>query len=507
MTIDQQLEFLRRGTTEIISEAELKAKLELGRPLRVKLGVDPTARDVTLGWAVVLRKLRDFQSLGHQAVLVVGDFTAMIGDPSGKNKTRKQLTAEEVQVNVDAVKQQFGKILDIEKTEIRLNSEWLAPMNFADVLRLCGKTTVARIMERDDFTKRWEAHQPIAMHELMYPLLQGTDSVALEADIELGGNDQKFNNLMGRQLQEASGQAPQVVVLSPLLVGTDGKDKMSQSLGNYVSIIDTPNDMFGKTMSIPDDLIKNWFELCTDVQMDEVAEMMAGISDGSINPRDVKMRLAREIVGLYHPGAVTPAWVQSFSDEEENLEEVEEEEEEEQSGDVKNGPGLSSTSKLSGELASTGNLPPVPVLTSQYLQPYKVESIFTVALKMASQETAATLRHFWPSTSPITTLTSSASGFALEAEANFIRTYSERKEPVTAEEATIPSELGDPVLLAALIATLGMARSNGAARDLIQAGAVSLDGEKVTDLTVRLPVVGLRGKLLKVGKHQFRKLK
>src|SRR5579862_1750663 len=296
MTIDEQLAILRRGTTEIISEADLKEKLKLGRPLRVKLGVDPTARDVTLGWAVVLRKLRDFQRLGHQAVLVIGDFTAMIGDPSGKSKTRKQLTAEEVAANVEAVKKQFGKILDIEKTEIRPNSEWLAAMNFEDVLRLCGKTTVARIMERDDFTKRWEAHQPIAMHELMYPLLQGTDSVALHADVELGGNDQKFNNLMGRQLQEASGQAPQVVVLSPLLVGTDGKEKMSQSLGNYVSVIDSPNDMFGKTMSIPDELISNWFELCTDVPLPEVAEMLAP----GRNPRDAKVRLAKEIVGLYH---------------------------------------------------------------------------------------------------------------------------------------------------------------------------------------------------------------
>ncbi|HZH97620.1 MAG TPA: tyrosine--tRNA ligase, partial [Fimbriimonadaceae bacterium] len=274
MTIEEQLAILRRGTTEIISEAELIEKLKLSRPLRVKLGVDPTARDVTLGWAVVLRKLRDFQNLGHQAVLVVGDFTAMIGDPSGKSKTRKQLTPEEVQANVEGVSKQFGKILDMSKTEVRLNSEWLGQMNFADVLRICAKTTVARIMERDDFTKRWEAHQPIAMHELMYPLLQGTDSVALEADVELGGNDQKFNNLMGRQLQEASGQAAQVVALSPLLVGTDGKEKMSQSLGNYVSIIDSPNDMFGKTMSIPDELIWNWFELCTDVPMEEVRAML-----------------------------------------------------------------------------------------------------------------------------------------------------------------------------------------------------------------------------------------
>jgi tyrosyl-tRNA synthetase len=350
---------------------------------------------VTLGWAVVLRKLRDFQRLGHQAVLVIGDFTAMIGDPSGKSKTRKQLTAEEVATNVEAVKKQFGKILDIEKTEIRPNSEWLAKMNFEDVLRLCGKVTVARIMERDDFTNRWEAHQPIAMHELMYPLLQGTDSVALVADIELGGNDQKFNNLMGRQLQEASGQPPQVVVLSPLLVGTDGKEKMSQSLGNYVSIVDTPNDMFGKTMSIPDELIRNWFELCTDVPLTEVDSML----EAGKNPRDAKVRLGKEIVALYHG---------------------------EQSAD--------------------------------------------------------------------------------EAERYFVETFSQRKQPVEAEEASIPSDLGDPVLLAALIAVLGVAKSNGAARDLIKAGAVSLDGEKITDPAVRLPVAELKGQTLKVGKHQFRKL-
>jgi tyrosyl-tRNA synthetase len=395
MTIDQQLDILRRGTTEIISEADLAEKLKLGRPLRIKLGVDPTARDVTLGWAVVLRKLRDFQLLGHRAVLVVGDFTAMIGDPSGKSKTRKQLTLEEVAVNVEAVKKQFGKILDIDKTEIRLNSEWLGPMNFADVLRLCGKTTVARIMERDDFTKRWDAHQPIAMHELMYPLLQGTDSVALQADVELGGNDQKFNNLMGRQLQEASGQAPQVVVLSPLLVGTDGKEKMSQSLGNYVSVVDTPNDMFGKTMSIPDELIPNWFELCTDVPLPEVKGMLG---EGK-NPRDAKVRLAKEIVALYH----------------------------------------------SAEAAD-------------------------------------------------------------EAERYFVETFSKRQQPVEAEEAEIPTDLGDPLLLAGLISTLGMAKSNGAARDLIKAGAVSLDGEKPSDPAARFTLDELRGKVLRVGKHQFKRL-
>lgn len=395
MTVDEQLNFLRRGTVEIISEAELRKKLESGKKLRIKLGVDPTARDVTLGWAVVLRKLRDFQRLGHQAVLVIGDFTAMIGDPSGKSKTRKQLTPEEVLANVEAVKKQFGKILDIEKTEIRPNSEWLGAMNFADVLRLCAKTTVARIMERDDFAKRWDAHQPIAMHELMYPLLQGTDSVALEADVELGGNDQKFNNLMGRQLQEANGQEAQVVVLSPLLVGTDGVEKMSQSLGNYVSIIDAPNDMFGKTMSIPDNLIENWFELCTDVPMTEVKEMLA---EGK-NPRDAKVRLAREIVSLYHS-------------------------------------------------AEAGK----------------------------------------------------------EAERYFVETFSQRKQVTEAPEAEIPGETEFPVALAALIGTLGLAKSNSAARDLMKAGAVSLDEVKVNDPLARFEKDALVGKILKVGKHQFRKL-
>ncbi len=398
MTAEQQLDVLRRGTTEIISEAELVEKIKLGRPLRIKLGVDPTARDVTLGWAVVLRKLRDFQQLGHQAVLVIGDFTAMIGDPSGKSKTRKQLTRDEVLAYVESLKTQFGKILDIEKTEVRFNSEWLGVMNSANWLRLCSQVTVARIMERDDFTKRWNAHEPIAMHELMYPLMQGTDSVALEADVELGGNDQKFNNLMGRTLQESAGQAAQCVVLSPLLVGTDGKEKMSQSLGNYVSIVDTPNDMFGKTMSIPDDLIRNWFELCTDVPMSEVEAMLA---EGR-NPRDAKVRLAKEIVALYH-----------------------------------------------------------------------------------SVEAAA------------------------EAERYFVETFSQKKQPVEAEEATIPADLLDDigrVGLAALVASLEMAKSNGEARRLIQAGAVSLDSEKVTDPFLSMPAKDLKGKVLRVGKHQFRKL-
>jgi tyrosyl-tRNA synthetase len=296
MNVDQQLDFLRRGTTEIISEQDLKRKLGLGRPLRVKLGVDPTARDVTLGWAVVLRKLRDFQTLGHTACLIIGNFTAQIGDPSGKSKTRRQLSPEEVQANVDAVMEQIGRILDRSKTEIFFNGDWLGEMKFSDVIRLCSRYTVARILERDDFTNRLRENRPISMHEILYPLCQGMDSVEIVADVEIGGSDQKFNNLVGRTLMEQYDQEAQVVVLCPLLVGTDGKEKMSQSLGNYVSITDSPNEMFGKTMSIPDNLIENWYELCTDVPMGEVRTLIRETD----NPRDVKRKLAAEIVALYH---------------------------------------------------------------------------------------------------------------------------------------------------------------------------------------------------------------
>lgn len=296
MTIDQQMDLLRRGTADIISEEELAEKLKKGRPLRVKLGVDPTAKDVTLGWAVVLRKLRDFQNLGHQAVLIIGSFTAQIGDPSGKSKTRPQLTSEDVDANIEHLLGQFSKILDIEKTEIVKNGDWLGTMSFADVIRLASRTTVARIIEREDFSNRLKDQQPIALHELMYPLCQAMDSVEIKADVELGGSDQRFNNLLGRTLQQQFDQEPQSVVLCPLLVGTDGTEKMSQSLGNYISIVDEPKEMFGKTMSIPDVQIKPWFELATDVPMNEVEEMLA---EGK-NPRDAKMRLAREIIALYH---------------------------------------------------------------------------------------------------------------------------------------------------------------------------------------------------------------
>ncbi|MBV6492006.1 MAG: tyrosine--tRNA ligase [Fimbriimonadaceae bacterium] len=300
MTIDEQLAFLRRGTTEIISEEDLANKLRAGKSLRVKLGVDPTVAHVTLGWAVVLRKLRDFQRLGHTACLVIGDFTARIGDPSGKSKTRPQLSREEVVANVREIEKQLYKILDPDRTEISYNADWLGSMSFEDVIRLASQVTVARILERDDFERRLSEQRPIALHEILYPLCQAYDSVALKADIELGGTDQKFNNLLGRHLQPHFDQEGQVVMLCPLLVGTDGKEKMSQSLGNYIGITEEPNEIFGKAMSIPDEVMANWFELCTDVPLPEVERMMAECEAGQFNPRDAKRRLAREIVALYH---------------------------------------------------------------------------------------------------------------------------------------------------------------------------------------------------------------
>lgn len=402
MTIDEQIAFLKRGTTEIISEEDLRRKLSSGKPLRVKLGVDPTAAHVTLGWAVVLRKLRDFQKLGHTACLVIGDFTAMIGDPSGKSKTRPQLTREEVQANVEAVSAQLYKILDPARTEISFNKDWLGAMGFEDVIRLTSRMTVARILERDDFTKRLNEQRPISMHEILYPLCQGYDSVELVADIELGGTDQKFNNLVGRTLMAQYGMDPQVVILCPLLVGTDGVEKMSQSLGNYISIIDPPNEMYGKAMSIPDGIMENYFELATDVPMDEARLLCTQASSGALNPRDVKRRLARELVALYH----SPEQAQAADD-------------------------------------------------------------------------------------------------------YFIQTFSERKQPVDAESAEIPADAvsDGEVQIAGLIAALGLAKSNGEARRLIEGGGVSLDGVKVEDSRARVKVEDLRGKVLKVGKHQFRRLK
>jgi tyrosyl-tRNA synthetase len=401
MTVKEQVALLKRGTTEIISEEDLAKKLGSGKKLRIKLGVDPTAAHVTLGWAVVLRKLRDFQKLGHTACLIIGDFTAMIGDPSGKSKTRPQLSREEIQANVEAVSSQLYKILDPKETEISFNKDWLGKMNFEDVIRLASRYTVARILERDDFERRIREERPISMHEIMYPLCQGYDSVAIKADVELGGNDQKFNNLVGRTLMSQYGMEPQVVLLCPLLVGTDGVEKMSQSLGNYISIVDEPNEMFGKTMSIPDGIMENYFELATDVPMDEVRSLCASATSGETNPRDVKRRLAREIVTLYH------------------------------------GPNE-----------------------------------------------------------------------AQAADDYFLTTFSQRKQPVEAEEASVPAESVENgmVSIPTLVFHLGLAKSNSDARRLIDAGAVSLDGEKVVDGKARIGLASVEGKVLKVGKHQFRKL-
>ncbi len=288
------------GTDTVVPESELDHKLELGRPLRVKLGMDPTAPTVTLGWAVVLRKLRHFQEQGHTAVLIVGDFTAQVGDPSGKSSTRKRLTADEVRGHAENVLEGFRRVLLPEPLEIRYNSEWLADMNMVDVLELTSSTTVAQMLERDDFSKRAAANEPISMLEFMYPLLQGYDSVAVEADIELGGTDQLWNLLMGRAVQARYGQEPQVAMTVPLLVGTDGVQKMSQSLGNYIGVDDEANDMFGKVMSVSDQAMDQYFRLATELSVAEVDDIMGSLASGSLHPGQAKRLLARTIVTLYY---------------------------------------------------------------------------------------------------------------------------------------------------------------------------------------------------------------
>lgn len=306
-SVESALEVIRRGTAEIISEENLKEKLERslgsGKPLCIKLGIDPTAPDVHLGFAVVLRKLRQFQDLGHEVVIVIGDFTARIGDPTGRSETRKVLSPAEILENAKTYQEQFRKILDPSKTRITSNSEWLAKLNLGDLIELTSKYTVARMIERDDFQTRYRGGQPIGIHEFLYPLMQGYDSVALRADVELGGTDQKFNILVGRDLQREYGQEPQVALLMPILEGTDGVQKMSKSYGNYVGIREDPENMFGKLMSIPDTLICRYFELCTDVPLPEIREMERQIEEGATNPRDHKMRLAREIITIYHSQA------------------------------------------------------------------------------------------------------------------------------------------------------------------------------------------------------------
>lgn len=300
LSAGDQLETLKRGTVEIISEEALLAKLALGRPLRIKLGLDPTAPDLHLGNAIVLHKLRQFQDLGHEAILVIGDFTGLIGDPSGKSETRPALSPAEVERNARTYRDQYGLILDPARTRVVFNSQWLGPMKFHDVIKLASRTTVHRILERDDFAKRYAERLPIHLHELLYPLCQAYDSVAIEADVELGGTDQKFNNLMGRELQRELGQDPQVVVLTPLLPGLDGVQKMSKSLGNAIGITDPPNEMYGKVMSLPDDLMLPYFEYGTLVPLEEVAALAEGLAEGRVHPRDAKRRLAREITARYH---------------------------------------------------------------------------------------------------------------------------------------------------------------------------------------------------------------
>ncbi len=298
------MDLIKHGVVEIIPEDELVKKIEnsikTGKPLKVKLGCDPTKPDLHLGHSVVLRKLRHFQELGHIAVLIIGDFTAMIGDPSGRSKTRPQLSFEETRINGQTYFEQAKKILLPERVEIRYNSEWLGKMTFEDVIRLASKYTVARMLERDDFSKRYKAGEPISIHELLYPLAQAMDSVAIQADVELGGTDQKFNLLVGRDIQREFGQEPQVIITMPLLVGTDGVEKMSKSLDNYIALNDPPFEMYGKTMSIPDELIYDYFLLTTDLPPTEIQKIKAQLQDPNVNPRDLKRRLAWELVRMYH---------------------------------------------------------------------------------------------------------------------------------------------------------------------------------------------------------------
>jgi len=300
----QQFEIIKNNTVEIIAEEELLKKLNhsvaTGKPLRVKLGLDPSAPDLHLGHAVVLHKLREFQELGHQVIIILGDFTGRIGDPTGRSEVRRQLTDEEVLLNAATYREQVFKILDPAKTDVTFNSEWLAKLNFADVIKLAACSTVARMLEREDFSKRYREQLPISIHEFFYPLMQGYDSVFLCADIEFGATEQKFNLLMGRHLQREYGQDPQVCIMMPILVGLDGVQKMSKSLGNYIGITEEPEQMFGKVMSMSDQLMPEYYKLATDYTKEQVAELEKELGNGSLHPRDAKLRLAHRIVQLYH---------------------------------------------------------------------------------------------------------------------------------------------------------------------------------------------------------------
>ncbi len=393
-SIKQQVLALSRGCEGLYTERELTERLTeasaAGRPLRVKLGMDPTAPDIHLGHTVVLRKMRQFQDLGHKAVLIIGDYTARVGDPSGVNKTRPMLSPEEIEANAQTYFDQAGRILDTseEKLEIRYNSEWLSKLTFAEVLQLAGQMTVARMMERDTFELRYKAGVPIGVHEFMYPLMQGYDSVCIAADVELGGTDQTFNNLVGRTLQESAGQKPQIVLVMPILVGLDGTEKMSKSKGNYIGVNESADDMFGKVMSIPDELMANYFTLLTDRPTREIEQLTDA---DKTHPRQAKVQLGKDIVAQYH------------------------------------GPEA-------GEAA----------------------------------------------------------------EAEFNRVFAEKQVPTDMPTVQLAD---NPVAIVELIVSAGFAESNGQAKRLVKQGAVSIDGEKVTDINGQVQVQS--GQVLKVGKRRF----
>lgn len=314
--VDEQLAYIKKGAAEIIPENELRAKLEksrqTGKPLRAKLGVDPTAPDLHLGHTVVIRKLRHFQELGHTVVFLIGDFTALVGDPTGQSETRPPLSREQVDANAKTYLDQVFKILDREKTEVRYNSEWLGKLTSYEIVKLCGKYRLARMLEREDFRSRLANSQPISIHEILYPLLVAYDSVVLEADVELGATEQKFNLLMGREIQREYGQELQVVLMMPILVGMDGQRKMSKTLGNYVGITEPPNEMFGKLMSISDELMWSYWELLTDRQEGEIAEQRKRVESGAAHPMDIKMNLAKEIIAGFHGATAAQKAAEEF---------------------------------------------------------------------------------------------------------------------------------------------------------------------------------------------------
>ena len=312
LPVEEQLKTLRRGTAEIIDEKDLKGLLAKGKPLRIKAGFDPTAPDLHLGHTVLLNKMKQFQDLGHDVIFLIGDFTGMIGDPTGRSETRRNLTPDEVKENAKTYLEQVYKILDIKKTIISYNSEWMGKFTSVNMIELAAQYTVARMLERDDFQKRLAKNLPVSIHELMYPLIQGYDSVALKSDVELGGTDQKFNLLVGRDLQRAYGHKPQIVLTMPLLEGTDGVQKMSKSLGNSIGVFDPPNEMFGKIMSISDDLMWRYYELLSQVSMDELSWLKEQAKSGTLNPKNAKMNLAKEIVTRYHSSDLAESAIIEF---------------------------------------------------------------------------------------------------------------------------------------------------------------------------------------------------